>query len=215
MLYAALKSRELAQLGEESLANLNPCPLNACCDVWGQCGITSEFCTDTGTGAPGTAKPGTNGCISNCGTDIVNNKAPPSEFKKIAYFGAFNQKRPCLNMGITQIDMSNYTHIHFGFGDLTPNFDVSIDSLRDQLIAFAGMIDIKRIISFGGWGFSIEPSTYKILRNGVKSSNRCKLAKNIASFVNKHDLDGVDIDWEYPGAPDIPGIPLGDSFYRF
>lgn len=32
--------------------NLNPCPLNACCDIWGQCGITADFCTpepaDTG-----------------------------------------------------------------------------------------------------------------------------------------------------------------------
>jgi hypothetical protein len=28
-------------------ADLNPCPLNACCDVWGQCGITPEFCTNS------------------------------------------------------------------------------------------------------------------------------------------------------------------------
>lgn len=52
----------------DDIQKLNPCPLNACCDVWGQCGITAEFCTDTNTGAPGTAKPNTNGCISNCGT---------------------------------------------------------------------------------------------------------------------------------------------------
>lgn len=24
-----------------------------------------------------------------------------------------------------------------------------------------------------------------------------------------NDMDGVDFDWEYPGAPDIPGIPPG------
>jgi chitinase len=28
-------------------ASLNPCPLNACCDKFGQCGITPEFCTNT------------------------------------------------------------------------------------------------------------------------------------------------------------------------
>lgn len=25
-------------------ANLNQCPLNACCNIFGQCGITSDFC---------------------------------------------------------------------------------------------------------------------------------------------------------------------------
>ena len=28
-------------------ALLNQCPLNACCDQWGQCGITPDFCTNT------------------------------------------------------------------------------------------------------------------------------------------------------------------------
>lgn len=68
-----------------SLAKLNPCPLNACCDRWGQCGTTAEFCaaTKSPTGAPGTAANGTNGCISNCGTGIVNHAEPPAEFKRV------------------------------------------------------------------------------------------------------------------------------------
>lgn len=27
------------------LVDINPCPLNACCDIWGQCSTTDEFCT--------------------------------------------------------------------------------------------------------------------------------------------------------------------------
>ncbi|KAL4916199.1 glycoside hydrolase superfamily [Aspergillus aurantiobrunneus] len=203
-----------------NLSYLNPCPLNACCNIWGQCGITGEFCTDTGTGAPGTAKPGTNGCISNCGTEIVNNGASPSEFRKIAYFEAFNVERACLRMDVTQVDNSSYTHIHYAFGDITEDFKVDISAYHDQFIAFSRMTGIKRILSFGGWGFSTEPSTYKILRNGVTEANRETLAANIANFIKDYDLDGVDIDWEYPGAPDIPGIPggspdEGDNYAEF
>lgn len=31
----------------------------------------------------------------------------------------------------------------------------------------------------------------------------------LLQFVVNNNLDGVDFDWEYPGAPDIPGIPAG------
>lgn len=37
------------------------------------------------------------------------------------------------------------------------------------------------------------------------------MASNIANFIKSNKLDGVDIDWEYPGAPDIPGIPAAST----
>lgn len=57
---------------------------------------------------------------------------------------------------------------------------------------------------------SHSPATYGIFRSGVQSANRDKMAQNIASFVISNGLDGVDVDWEYPGAPDIPDIPAAD-----
>ncbi|KAM3467141.1 hypothetical protein MY5147_008874 [Beauveria neobassiana] len=105
------------------ISKLNPCPLNACCDVWGQCGTTIEFCTDTGTGPPGTGKKGTNGCISNCGTDIVRGSAPET-LRKIGYFEGYNLARKCLNVDARLIDTSQYTHLHFGFGGISPNYEV-------------------------------------------------------------------------------------------
>lgn len=102
---------------------LNPCPLNACCDVWGQCGITDEFCIPSSppTGAPATAASGQNGCISNCGSSIVNNAVGPSRVYKIGYFEAFNTQRLCLNMSADQIP-SGYTHIHFAFANVSQTY---------------------------------------------------------------------------------------------
>ncbi|KAK3947971.1 hypothetical protein QBC32DRAFT_246732, partial [Pseudoneurospora amorphoporcata] len=189
------------------IANLNPCPLNACCNIWGQCGITKDFCVDTNTGAPGTAKPGTYGCISNCGTDIV--KGDGSGAIKVAYFEAYNLGRECLFQDASQVDTSQYTHIHFAFGTLTTDYEVEVgDALSSyQFEEFKRIRGAKRILSFGGWDFSALPATYFIFRNGVTAANRLKMATNIANFIKKHALDGVDIDWEYPGAPDLPDIP--------
>lgn len=77
---------------------LNPCPLNACCDVWGQCGTTPLYCNDTraSTGAPGTAAAGSNGCIYNCGTNITNYAEEPSGYDVIGYLEASSVNRTCL-----------------------------------------------------------------------------------------------------------------------
>ena len=55
--------------------------------------MTEDFCIESpaDTGAPDTFKPGANGCISNCGMDIVNNEEPPDSFSAVAYFEAWNE----------------------------------------------------------------------------------------------------------------------------
>ncbi|KAF5485943.1 Killer toxin subunits alpha/beta [Colletotrichum fructicola] len=193
------------------IADLNPCPLNACCNIWGQCGITRDFCVDTNTGPPGTAKNGTYGCISNCGVEVV--KGTGSGAIKLAYFQGYGLGRKCLYQDALQIDTSKYTHLHFGFGTLTPSYEVKVgDALSSyQFNEFKRVRGAKRILSFGGWDFSTFPDTYFIFREGVKPANRMKMATNIANFIKTHELDGVDIDWEYPGAPDLPDFDPGKA----
>lgn len=192
-----------------NIADLNPCPLNACCNIWGQCGITRDFCIDTNTGPPGTAKKGTYGCISNCGTEVV--KGTGTGAIKLAYFQGYGLGRKCLYQDALQIDTSKYTHLHFGFGTLTPSYEVEVGDVLStyQFNEFKRVQGAKRILSFGGWDFSTFPETYYIFREGVKPANRMTMARNIADFIKKHELDGVDIDWEYPGAPDLPSFDPG------
>lgn len=159
------------------LASLNPCPLNSCCDVWGFCGTTDEFCRPVPTGqAPGAPQPlGAPNCISNCGTDIVNNvsryniltktfytntwrqNSPPSSFLKIGYFEGYSLSRLCQEVDIQFLDTSKYTHIHFAFAPVTPGaYEVDIRPVINQFYYFKRISDAKKILSFGGWTFSTE-----------------------------------------------------------
>ncbi|KAJ5738136.1 glycoside hydrolase [Penicillium malachiteum] len=168
--------------------------------------------TDSTTGNPGTAASGTNGCISNCGTNITNNADAPDEFYAVGYFEGFNMDRPCLTMEADSIDTSLYTHIIYAFGLIGSNYSISInDSQSDMFDQFLALDDVKRVVSFGGWAFSTDTDTYMIFRDGVTSDNRDTLAQNVADFVSTNGIDGVDFDWEYPGEPDIEGIPAGSD----
>jgi hypothetical protein len=76
-----------------NISELNPCPLNVCCNIWGQCGTTDDYCTVSASksGAPGTSGH-PSGCISNCGRDIIKGPAPESKIK-VAYFESWNFNR--------------------------------------------------------------------------------------------------------------------------
>lgn len=126
---------------------------------WLQCGITVEFCTSTTAGAPGTVAPGTNGCISNCGTNIVSS-SPPAVFRRVGYFEGFNLDRECLHQDVLQINYSNYTHLHFGFAGLTPDYQVQTGNILSsyEFNNFKRIQGPAKIISFGGWAFSTDPT---------------------------------------------------------
>ncbi|KAH7311959.1 family 18 glycosyl hydrolase, partial [Rhexocercosporidium sp. MPI-PUGE-AT-0058] len=206
-----------------NLSTINPCPLNVCCNIWGQCGMTDDFCvvSKSTTGAPGTAAPGKHGCISNCGRNIIKGSAPAKKFK-LGYFEGWNLNRECLTMDASQIDTKAYTHVHFAFPNVTRgDFRIEITDplVKEQFGYFKQLQGVKKIVSLGGWDFSALPGTYMILREAAQPGNRDVFKRNIISFLNEHKLDGIDLDWEYPGAPDIPDIPADDpvngvNYYR-
>jgi GH18 family chitinase len=109
------------------------------------------------------------------------------------------------------IDESKYTHVHYAFGNITSDFGINDGGYSDNFEDFRSLTKVKRIISFGGWDFSTSPDTYMIFRDGVTEANRNTLVQNVVTFLKENSLDGVDFDWEYPGEPDIEGIPAGSS----
>jgi chitinase len=62
-------------------------------------------------------------------------------------------------------------------------------------------------LSLGGWTFSDNNTATQPVLGDIASTqaNRDDFARNVLSFLNEYGFDGIDIDWEYPGAPDRGG----------
>ena len=182
------------------------------CNIWGQCGITPEFCTVTPSS---TGAPGTTGCVSNCGSGIsavIKSPDPPAQFVKVGYYEAFNPDRPCLTMTADQIP-TGYSHVHFSFAGIGSDLAVKLapGSTTTQFLLFIKQSGYKKILAFGGWSFSTNTDSTPIFRASYTDADRLKFAQNIATVVNGFGLDGVDFDWEYPGAPDQAGAGPSDG----
>ncbi|MEG0387861.1 MAG: glycosyl hydrolase family 18 protein [Cellulosilyticaceae bacterium] len=85
----------------------------------------------------------------------------------------------------------------YAFALIQPNLTLDVYSRRYlQELADLRLInpDLKVILGIGGWGndgFSDAALT---------PQSRYNFAREIKKWVNEYDLDGVDIDWEYPGS---------------
>lgn len=192
------------------LANLNPCPLNACCNIWGQCGVSADFCNpERGPeGNPGTSPPGTAGCISSCGTAVIKSNTPPAQYGRVGYYESWNYDRGCLfQRAINANTDGTYTHIHWSFANInTADWTVVIDDPDNQWEQFKSL-GVQRVVSFGGWSFSNDQPTYDILREAMSPANRGTFTQNLANFLTSEGIDGIDFDWEYPGVSAIPHCP--------
>ncbi|MBO5268634.1 MAG: ThuA domain-containing protein [Muribaculaceae bacterium] len=100
-------------------------------------------------------------------------------------------------------DPSTLTHINYAFGLVKDTFDGVIVQNPDRLRAIAALKntdpDLKVLLSVGGWGagnFSEMVAT---------DDNRRKFADDCLRIVKEFNLDGIDIDWEYPGSS-VAGI---------
>ena len=97
------------------------------------------------------------------------------------------------------IDFNRFDWIDFAFA--VPKQDLSIEwddkhapNVLKRLVGAAHSAGKKVKLSIGGWSGSGQFS------NAVaKPENRQTLANNLLAVYNQYQIDGIDIDWEYPG----------------
>lgn len=98
--------------------------------------------------------------------------------------------------GTRMPDASLVTHFNYAFGHVTDSFDgVRVDNserLKSIVTMRKQYPEVKFLVSIGGWGsgrFSEMASTEK---------TRLAFAKDCKRLADEYELDGIDIDWEYP-----------------
>jgi chitinase len=98
------------------------------------------------------------------------------------------------------IDAGKLTHINYAFVDVKDSM-AWLTNLETDSINFRRLNKLKKnnpslriLISIGGWSWS-ENFSDAVLTE----SSREKFARTSVEIVETYDLDGVDIDWEYPG----------------
>jgi len=107
-------------------------------------------------------------------------------------------------------DISNYktdqlTHIIFSFLHLKGN-NLAVDSQEDSL-AITRLValkktnpDLKIIVSLGGWGGCKTCSDVFNTENG-----RREFAQSTLKLLKTYNVDGLDLDWEYPSLESVAG----------
>lgn len=107
---------------------------------------------------------------------------------------------PCRGQGGEEIDVPNGTVV---LGDPSLDTDLLLEGDKpgqpfaghlNQLVKFKEENpDLKTLISIGGWTWSRNLSLV-----AATEETREVFAKSAADFVQKYQMDGVDLDWEYP-----------------
>ncbi|XEV07561.1 hypothetical protein FSHL1_012848 [Fusarium sambucinum] len=199
-----------AECGRYSSPPNKRCPLNVCCSEFGFCGTTEEFCKK--------------GCQSDCKQPRPSASRSNVQQRVIAYWEAWNENKPCGHMSPQEIPVHDITHLIFSFGFVNPG-DFRVTNMPDVKSSLLTQVaDLKNknpnlsvMIALGGWTHN-DPGKYQTVFSDMVSTraNRQLFIKNLLGFLSQYGFDGVDFDWEYPGAKDRGGKEAdGKNFTQF
>ncbi len=117
----------------------------------------------------------------------------PTDKYIIAYF--FPQDRKITS---DEIAVENLTHINYAFADIrggviAEGFQHDSENLKILNQTRKRNPKLKILISVGGWTWSGKFSDMALTK-----VNRKKFIDSSISFIERYNLDGIDLDWEYP-----------------
>ncbi|MBB5868022.1 chitinase [Allocatelliglobosispora scoriae] len=115
----------------------------------------------------------------------------PNNFKSVGYM-------PSWAGSVNSIQYNKLTHINYAFA--LPNANGTLQAIENpsklsSLVSLAHAGNVKVSIAIGGWNDGNDSAFESLAGNATA---RTAFVNNVVNFVNQYNLDGVDIDWEYP-----------------
>ena len=106
-----------------------------------------------------------------------------------------------LALAPSQVDASRLTRINYAFANIQGGRMVLGAPSDSQNLAILTSMrssnpDLTVLISVGGWLWSTNFSDMALTQE-----SRSQFEDSVMEFLRRYDLDGLDVDWEYPGLP--------------
>jgi len=143
----------------------------------------------------------------------------------IVYFTNWAQYRPCSAYTPENLVAiaPKLTHIHYAFAQLDASGNVSPTDPSDcpsgmwkgcgatqQDALFTRVQKVKQqfphlkiLITIGGWSFGGGVACPFFSKMAASTTSRSNFVKQAVSYAKTFGFDGIEIDWEFPGATDL------------
>lgn len=138
-------------------------------------------------------------CFIACGKNKNNSNEETKDAsvkgnKVIAYVMRGNNNWGENNEKAKQITHINYAFANIVNGKVVEGYESDVANLKKLNQLKQVNKDLKILISVGGWSWSKNFSDA-----ALTPASREIFAQSAVDFMIKHKIDGIDLDWEYPG----------------